>query len=79
MSIFPQYAVVSVLEVARVTETYNGWKVNQRSPQVGDVGTIVEILQADGLPDHYVVECSDSNGFTIWLGEFLSNEIAPSA
>ena len=79
MSTLAQYTVVSVLEVARAADTYDGWKVNKRAPQVGDVGTIVDILHAEGHPDHYVVECSDSNGFTIWLGEFLSNEIAPSA
>jgi hypothetical protein len=49
--------------------------VNRRSPQVGDTGTIVEILGAAGLPDVYVVECVDSDGRTLWLGDLIAQEL----
>jgi hypothetical protein len=65
MSNFAQYAVVRVLEIAWVADTYDGWKLNQRAPQIGDIGTIVDILHAEGHPDHYVVECTDFLGLTV--------------
>jgi hypothetical protein len=71
------YDVVRVIRVLRPAEDYDGWLINQRSPQVGDIGTFVELLQAPNLPDHYVVECSASDGTDIWVGEFLIDEIEP--
>jgi hypothetical protein len=65
MSNFAQYAVVRVLEIAWAADTYDGWKLNQRAPQIGDIGTIIDILHAEGHPDHYVVECTDSLGLTV--------------
>jgi len=79
MSKIVQYDVVRVLEIARAADAYDGWKLNKRTPQVGDIGTVVDILHTEGHPDHYVVDCSDPLGFTIWLGEFLLHEIEPSA
>ena len=71
-----QYEVVRVCKLLRSPSAYNDWRVNQRSPKVGDVGTIVEIL---GAPPEssgcYVVESSDSNGMTIWLAEFGCEEL----
>jgi hypothetical protein len=71
------YDVVRVIKVVRPVEDYDGWRINQRGPQVGDIGVFIELLQAPNLPDHYVVECSGSDGITIWLGEFLIDEIEP--
>ncbi len=72
-----QYDVVRVLSVAGEPADRNGWRVNQRTPQVGDTGMIVEILQADGQPDLFVVECSDPDGTTVWLSEFQEFELEP--
>ncbi len=74
-----QYDVVRVVQLLRPAEAYDGWGLNQRPPQVGDVGTIVEILQAPGLPDDYVVECVGPGGRPIWLGDFFEEELAPLA
>ena len=43
---------------------------------VGDRGTVVDILQAPGLPDKYVVEASGPDGITVWLGDFTADELA---
>src|ERR1035441_7233992 len=58
-----QYSVVCVRQLLHQPEHYNGWRVNQRAPQVGDKGTIVDILRAPGIPVNYVVECSSPTPF----------------
>jgi hypothetical protein len=70
-----QYSVVCVRQLLHQPEHYNGWRVNQRAPQVGDKGTIVDILRAPGIPVNYVVECSGQDGVAIWLGDFTSEEL----
>ena len=72
-----QYEVVKVRQLLRAPEEYDGWGVNQRPPRVGDVGCIVEILGAVGLPDNYVVESVSTDGMTIWLGDFMAGELEP--
>jgi hypothetical protein len=33
------------------------------------------VLKGTGLPTKYIVEKSDSNGATIWLADFLEEEL----
>lgn len=69
------YAVVRVLQLLGHEIDRDGWCVNLRSPQTGDVGTLVDVLHADGFPSRYVVECCNSDGITMWLSEFSSKEL----
>lgn len=73
-----QYQLVRVKCLLRDPSHYDGWKVNQRPPAVGDVGTILDILRAAGVPDNYVVESSAADGVSIWLGDFLAVELEPA-
>lgn len=50
LSELKQYSVVRVRQLLRQPEHYDGWRVNQRPPQVRDKGTIVDILQARACP-----------------------------
>jgi hypothetical protein len=52
------------------------WRINQRPPQIGDIGAIVEILQVTNLLTAYVVECSNQDGTAVWVSEFFAEEIA---
>ena len=45
-----QYSLVRVRQLLHPPEYYDGWRINQRPPQVGDVGYLIDILQAPGLP-----------------------------
>jgi hypothetical protein len=72
-----QYQLVRVRRLLHESPHYDGWKVNQRPPALGDVGTIIDILQAPGVPDDYVVESSGADGVSIWLGDFLEEELEP--
>ena len=70
------YDLVTVIQLMSSETDRDGWHVNQRAPAIGDIGTVVEILRAQGVPNKYVVECVIPDGQTIWLTEFLAEELA---
>lgn len=69
------YKLVRVKQLLQIPFNYDGWRVNKRPPKVGDWGTLVDILQADGCPDRFVVECCETNGTTVWLADFNRDEL----
>jgi hypothetical protein len=70
-----RYKQVRVIKLIQKPEAYDGWKLNKRTPQIGDLGTLVDFLKVEGLPDMYIVETSDKNGQDIWLSDFYEEEI----
>ena len=71
-----QYELVRVVKLMQLEADYDGWRVNQRPPRIGDVGTILDVLSAPGLPDEYVVEAvNGDDATTIWLAIFLADEL----
>lgn len=46
---------------------------DKHSPMVGDIGTILEVYA-----DAYEVECSDTDGSTIWLTSMFPDELEPA-
>ena len=72
-----QYKLVRIRQLLHSPEEYDGWRINQRPPRVGDIGTIVDIIHVPGLPVDYVVEACMSDGTTLWLSDFLEEELAP--
>ena len=73
--ILKPYAVVRVRRLVGQADDYDGWRVNQRAPAVGDIGTLLDVLTAPGVADRYVVESSGANGTTVWLGDLLADEL----
>ncbi len=70
------YSQVKVVRLIQAPEDYDGWKLNQRNPEVGDTGTYIELLEAPGIPSKYVVEMADPNSpNSIWLSDFHEEEI----
>jgi hypothetical protein len=74
---FIQYGLVRVVRLLQPLDEYDGWRVNQRPPQIGDVGCLIDTLEAPGWPNKYVVELSGSDGCDIWLADFFAEEIEP--
>lgn len=70
-AIFKLYTNVRVRALLQSESDYNGWNVNVRHPQIGDIGTIIYVLSQN----RFVVENSSSDGITIWLGEFCEEEL----
>ena len=75
MTSLTQYSSVCVVKLLYPLEEYNDWRINQRNPQIGDSGAIVEILNAPNLPDKYVVEAVNPDGTTRWLSDFDADEL----
>jgi len=75
MSKIQEYTKVKICKLIQNPDEYDGWRVNQRMPAIGDVGTLIDILHAEGLPDKYVVEKADTNGVPIWLSNFFEEEL----
>lgn len=69
------YTRVRVHLLLHPQSAYDGWKLNRRPPQVGDVGTFIQMLSAPGLSDRYVGEMTDPGGDPIWLADFVAEEI----
>ena len=64
-----QFDVVKVTAIR--SGRFEGEKVfYKRSPMIGDVGTVLEVYA-----DVYEVECSDTDGTTIWLGAMYADEL----
>lgn len=72
-----QYHEVRIRRLLRLPGAYDGWGFNQRAPRVGDVGTVLDILDVPGSKTGYVVECSGPDGVTVWLGDFTAEELEP--
>jgi hypothetical protein len=74
---FTQYSLVRVVRLLQPLDEYDGWRVNQRPPRIGDVGCLIDMLEAPGLANRYVVELSGSDGCDIWLADFCAEELEP--
>ena len=75
MTHFARNQVVRVARLLHALEQYDGWKLNQRPPVVGDTGSIVDVLGAPGVAMEYVVESLGTDGVTVWLGTFETEEL----
>ncbi|MBA3312314.1 MAG: hypothetical protein M3552_08230 [Planctomycetota bacterium] len=73
-----QYDMVRVRQLTQSPASYDGWRVNRRPPQVGDVGVLLDVLHAPELSDRFAVELADPDGVTIWLSDFAAEEIEPA-
>lgn len=79
MSRLAPYQIVRVRELLFPNNTYDGWKLNKRAPEVGDVGVVVDVHDVIGEDLRYLVECCEADGTTIFLSEFDAVEIEPMA
>jgi hypothetical protein len=74
-SILEPFAVVRIKRLLLAATEYNSWGVNQRPPEIGDSGTLIDVLHVAGVEDRYVVECSGPDGIDIWLADFVAEEL----
>ncbi len=66
------------LDYVRVTallspdRDFDGTEGAKRQPRIGDEGTIVHVYVPG---ESFVVECVDSDGYTVWLADFVAAEL----
>jgi hypothetical protein len=65
-----EYDVVRIARLTNNERYYDGTESVKRSPQIGDIGTIVQVVG-----DNYIVENVNGEGLTVWLADFASAEL----
>ena len=73
MAHLQKYDLVRVKQMIQSDRKYDGTEGVKRSPRVGDRGVIVYI--PPGTNSWCIVECMDQDGFTIWLADFVDDEL----
>lgn len=69
------YCLVRIVKLLRPSDQYDPWQLNVSCPQIGNIGTLVDTLEAPNLSRKFIVESCDSQGYTIWLSEFDAEEL----
>jgi hypothetical protein len=64
---------VRVEQLLKPNRAFDGTEAIKRAPQSGDVGTVVHVHHQDST---YTVEAVDSNGNTLWLADFVLEELS---
>ena len=72
---FHELEVVKILKLLDAHRNYDGSQLVLRPPRIGDTGTIVFLHFDDGALSLCTVECVDSEGYTVWLADFLPEEL----
>lgn len=72
---FQNNDIVRVIKLLHPPEEYDVLEENTRPPIIGDIGFIVDIVQDEGEPEVYIVECDGEDGAGIWLGDFVAEEL----
>jgi hypothetical protein len=67
-----EYSMARVVRLLKPDRHFSGSENVSRPPQIGDVGTIVHVY--DSLKA-CIVEMSDEKGMTIWLTDFIAEEL----
>jgi hypothetical protein len=67
-----EYSIVKVVKLLKPSRDFSGSKNVSRPPQIGDIGTIVHVHDPSKA---CIVEMSDEKGMTIWLADFVAEEL----
>lgn len=65
-----EHDCVKIVKLLQENRSFDGTESVKRPPQVGDFGAIVFSER-----DFYIVESVDSEGYTVWLADFLAEEL----
>lgn len=74
-STFREFDIVRVAKLNVPTRIYNGTTGVSRAPRVGDEATICHQYAPDDPSAAMAVEMVDRRGMTIWLADFLPDEL----
>jgi hypothetical protein len=75
MGALKEFDCVRVVSLRQPERPFDGTEGAMRPPRVGDSGAVVHVYCAEGGAAGYVVECVDAEGYTVWLADFLPDEI----
>ncbi|MAX24530.1 MAG: hypothetical protein CMJ19_08495 [Phycisphaeraceae bacterium] len=72
---FNELDIVRVVQLLKENRDYTCTEKIGRNPEIGDIGTVCHRLDIDNPLSPVMVEMVDENGLTIWLAEFLPEEL----
>ncbi len=73
---FHEFEVVKVINLLDAHRAYDGSEQVMRPPRVGDIGAVVFIHSDENQAlSCCTVECVDEEGYTVWLADFLPEEL----
>ena len=73
---FEEYDVVRIVKLITPNRRFDGTAGIIEPPKIGDVGTIVHIVEKTNPADTiYIIEKVAPSGETIWLADFQEKEI----
>ena len=70
-----EYDEVRVVKLNAVTRDFDGTDAVKRAPQVGDVAVICHQYEPKDPHAAVAVEMVDKDGMTVWLADFLPDEL----
>jgi hypothetical protein len=70
-----EYDIVRVVKLIESERHYTGSPGVARPPAVGDIATICMEYAPEDPEAPVVVECINADGLTIWLADFLREEL----
>lgn len=73
MSALREYDLVRVCSLQGAN--LDGSGLGCRPPAIGDTGTVVCLLSADGQPDRLMVECVMPDGTAAWIASFPAHAL----
>ena len=70
-----EYDSVRIVHVSPDLGSHRVWEGSARPPQVGDVGSVIQLRQERLRAPRYLVECVTPDGRTLWMAEFDQTEL----
>ena len=69
----PSIKLFDRVRILALRDTHASSLVGSRSPQVGDIATVVDLYDH---PPGYELECATPQGETLWLESFADDEVS---
>ena len=67
---------VRIVQLLTRNRAFDGTEPIRRPPRPGDMGVVVYVHHQDSVPALYTVEAVDPNGHTLWLADFVPEELS---
>ena len=67
---------VRVVQLLTPNRAFDGTEPMRRAPRLGDLGTVVYVHHQDSVPALYTVEAVYPNGHTLWVADFVPEELS---
>lgn len=64
--------IVKVMRLLEPNRLFSGTEGAKRSPRVGDLATIVHVLEPECA---FIAEAVDDEGYTLWVADFRFEEL----